>query len=450
MKKSFIFLCIITCLIILLSFYDNRTVSSITIDINPSIKINLNKHDKVKKVISLNEDGEKIITNNLKGKSYSEAINIVADNTVNAGFAKDNQIKIIVYSEGKVDDEDVYTLVKSNFEEKSIFTEVIKIDSISKEDEALAKKYNISSSKAAYINMIESVNENIPVDNLIDKSVSELTETMNTGYYCDEGYFLEGSHCLKHIDTKDYVEGDICPFGTNDYNGLCYEEGRIYDDHYYCDDDKTLDGDECIWKETIDAEPIYSCTTGELMRKSDVNPIGDNDNEKFFCVDKTNAVAPTLRCLTEPHIMINGECYVGPAPVINGGCPNNDTLVGGGCYSKDPGDQYVCPSGNIYEKSKDSFVELCPDTMTFIKPNIDGYKCPDGYTQENDKCINIHRDYAHIQRYCDDGFTVVNNEKCFNLTKIYNKEYGKSCPYPASRLENDKCYLFEEKEAYHN
>ena len=49
--------------------YNNRTVSTITLDINPSIEINLNKDNKVKSVVALNDDAKDIVDRDFKGKS---------------------------------------------------------------------------------------------------------------------------------------------------------------------------------------------------------------------------------------------------------------------------------------------------------------------------------------------------------------------------------------------
>lgn len=46
-----------------LIYDNNKIVSTIMLDINPSVKINLNKKNKVVNVITLNEDAKKIVSN---------------------------------------------------------------------------------------------------------------------------------------------------------------------------------------------------------------------------------------------------------------------------------------------------------------------------------------------------------------------------------------------------
>ena len=75
MKKKII-ISIIGCLILIIGIIgfiiwnNNRIVSTFTLDINPSIEINLDKNDKVKSVVALNEDAKGIIGKDLKGKTF--------------------------------------------------------------------------------------------------------------------------------------------------------------------------------------------------------------------------------------------------------------------------------------------------------------------------------------------------------------------------------------------
>ena len=89
--------------------------------------------------------------------------------------------------------------------------------------------------------------------------------------------------------------------------------------------------------------------------------------------------------------MIGGKCANGPAPLINGGCPNGDTVINGGCYTIDDEDQWVCPNGSIYEKSKGTYVDLCPDTFTYREPEIKGYSCNEEFKFVDNKCKKKYR-----------------------------------------------------------
>lgn len=428
--------------------WNNRTVSTIILDINPSVKISLKKDGKVKKVEALNDDAKEIISDDLKGKTLDDTLDVITKNVVEKGFVEENQVIVIVHTEGKTNNEEVKTKLSEKFNGNQIHAEIIEVEKVTKEDEKLAKKYGISPSKASYINSVD----NIPVESLVEKEVSEIKETKETGYYCDNGYNLEGGNCVKELGRKAALNGTICPNGFIDENGTCYEEVPVEEtDKLLCNEDFKLENDKCVRILTEDAQVEYSCEKGELMKKGDVNPIGASDNDKYYCVDKSTGKPPTLRCLTNPgHIMIAGKCYNGPAPLINGGCPNGDTVMNGGCYSLDNEDQWVCPSGNIYEKSKGTYVELCPDTFTYITPNIKGYSCSEGFKLEDNKCVKNEEMPAEKERVCKTGYTLVDNSRCMNYKKTADKFSGYYCEDQRATLVNNTCIIYEIIEAKHN
>ena len=428
-------------------FYNNKTVSTITLDINPSIQIDLNRKGYVKKIIPLNDDAVDIV-NGINEKSLDGVLDILVDRIISNIYLNDEPLIVLLYSSGNVSNVSLEEDVRKKISTKDVPTEVIVIDNVTSDDLDLAKKYNISSAKAHYINSITE-KTGVSTELLIDKSIEDLRETKDSGNYCDNGYTLEGDFCLKEISSYPASDGSVCPRGYNEYDGKCYREGGIFDTgKLSCDDGFSLSGEECVMTFTITAQPQYSCSVGELKRKSDVSPIGGPDNDKYYCIDTSNAVAPTLRCLIGPHMIINGSCYVGPAPTIDGGCPNNDTLVNGGCYSLDPGDQYQCPNGGIYEKSKDTFVEFCPDTINYIEPTISGYTCPDNLTLKNDTCVKEERRDPIREHACENGFTLV-NDRCINFNDVSSYVDGYKCEGEARTVGN-RCVIYEVVEAYHN
>lgn len=451
MKNKLIILLSI-CFILIASFigfflWSNRTVSSIFLDINPSIKINLNKKGIVKSVKALNKDAEYVI-NNLEGKTLEDSLNKLTENLIEKDYIKDPHIEIILYTEGSINNEKVINEVSKSFNKKEVDTSIIVVESISKEDKKLAKKYDISPSKASYINSIKEDNENIDVEVLIEKPVKELKETKETGKYCDAGYSLEGDFCVKEIKREKASNGKVCPEGYFDYNGKCYEEARSIElEEYECNDkEKTLVGNKCTFKEHVEATPNFTCEKGDLVRRewAKYRNVRDNgDTKQYLCEDKSNAKEPTLRCLLNPgHIMIGGKCYNGPAPVINGGCPNGDTLRGGGCYSKDNEDQWQCPNGDIYEKSKGTYEPLCPDTFKYTIAS-GHYSCNEGYTLEGTECTRTVEEDAWHKRICPSGYTLVELDKCINKNKTTNYIDGYVCSEPNTRVEGSYCVYLE-------
>ena len=203
-------------------FFINRTVSVITLDINPSIEIRLKANDKVKMVKALNEDAKKIVTSNLKNKSFDEIIDTISENSVVNGYIGGEKSSIIISSTGNINLDEVKKTVQESFGKRNVITNVIVIEEITKEDKKLAKKYNITPAKAAYISDMLKENENLNIELLANKPVDELKETKESGNYCLDGYTLEGARCYKEISRKTPEIGPICPDGYYEYNDKCY------------------------------------------------------------------------------------------------------------------------------------------------------------------------------------------------------------------------------------
>ena len=239
MKKKYIIYTVVLFLIISftgLLLWNTITFSSITLDINPSIRINLNRKGIVKSVKALNEDAKEVV-NDLEGKILNDTLDKLAENIVEKGYVDDRHLEIILYTKGKISNGEVIDKVIDSFKEQEVDTSVIIVENISKEDKKLAKKYDISPSKASYINSIIDTNENIEPEALVEKSVEELKETKQTGKYCDAGYSLEGDLCVKEIKREKASSGNVCPEGYAEYNNKCYEESSVINlEEYECVD----------------------------------------------------------------------------------------------------------------------------------------------------------------------------------------------------------------------
>lgn len=432
-----------------LFLFKKNIVSTITLDINPSVKINLDKKNKVVRVDALNEDAKKVVSKDMKGKSINDTIKMLVDNVKNNGFADDDKIEILMYTTGDINHGDVIESLHNSFGE--IDAVVTVIEEVTKEDEELAKKYGISPSKAAFINQIKEEYKDVDVETLIDKSTNEIKEIKNVGKICDDGYVLEGNWCLKEVNRKPAQKGDVCPNNYYEVNGKCYhEEPIVFTDKYECpESDQRLEGNKCYRTREVEAKANFKCDKGTLVKRDmaanrDVRD--DGDPNEYLCEDNTGASKPTLRCLSNPgHIMIGGSCYNGPAPLINGGCPGADKPINGGCYSKDDEDQWLCPNGDIYEKSKDYFPEYCPDTLTYTKAS-GNYTCEEGATLSGTKCTKEESMDAFIVSECPNGYSKVNNDRCINYNLQKDKEDGYYCEDENYRLKRQECILYEEVE----
>ena len=69
----------------------NKPVSAVTININPSIKLELNRWNNIIKITALNKDGEHILNNlNLKNKSLETGVTLILKESEKENYINDN------------------------------------------------------------------------------------------------------------------------------------------------------------------------------------------------------------------------------------------------------------------------------------------------------------------------------------------------------------------------
>ena len=452
MKKKTLIILVVLFILIgsfgLIYYLNHRVVSTVTIDINPSFKINLNRKNRVVSVKPLNVDAKKLIIDDFKNVSLDDTVLVLTDAAMEAGYG-DEQLVVLVHATGKVKSDEIKTTITSNYNEQGIDCFVITVDNITKEDEKLAKEKNITPAKAAYINSIVQENESIKPEVLITKSIDELKETKQTGLYCDIGYELEGDFCLSEIKRTKPKNGMICPEGYNLYNDKCYESTSIIDtDEYYCGSEFILKGDECSRMVYMDATPLkYHCTSGEAKTRLELGLTNANDGDanEVVCVDLSKATHPVSPCelpASDPteRKMIGGKCYWHRAPVLPTGCPGK-IKVGGECWD-DASNVLIC-AGYRDGKRYKSRSEYCEHSIKYLKPIITEYKCEEqDYKLNGSKCEKEETYKAPHVRTCPSNYTKIEDSRCINLNKTTNKVEGLTCEDDA-RFKNNMCITYE-------
>ena len=154
--------------------FDNKVVSTITLDINPSIKIELNKDKKVVNIVSLNDDGKEIIEGNYVGRKLKEVVNGITDKLIDKGYAKE-ELVILVGVSGEVKGEEIKVIIGNKLDEEKIKYNII-IPEISETSIELAKKYNITESKAAYLEEVINKYTDIKIEDIKDMSIKDIID----------------------------------------------------------------------------------------------------------------------------------------------------------------------------------------------------------------------------------------------------------------------------------
>ena len=243
--------------------FDTNIVTTITIDINPSIEINLNKDNKIISVVGLNEDSEAVLKDkNFKGNDLETAMDTLVDSLQELGYLKEdnNMILINVYSteEVELNVEDAVNKVLSSNEIKCEV--VLQNIEVTEELMELAEKYNMTPSKAYYISeqikdkdlkfedfeetsigdIKTKVNEYVEEQEKAKQETEKKQSQSNTSQESRKGSLWQCEHVTVNFSNTQATDAAIAAAGANDlakreaqttldlYNGECAWETIFY------------------------------------------------------------------------------------------------------------------------------------------------------------------------------------------------------------------------------
>ena len=158
--------------------FDDKIVSTITIDINPSFKLELNKDNKAINILSLNDDAENIEINDYKGKDFDKVFDNITKELIEKEYVNE-KADILLNIDGKIKEEDVKKVITDSFKSNNINAEII-VPTITDSSKELAKKYNITESKAAYIEQIVKNNTKLKIEDIVENSVKDINNKIES------------------------------------------------------------------------------------------------------------------------------------------------------------------------------------------------------------------------------------------------------------------------------
>ena len=190
----------------------------LTLDINPSIELELDKEDNILDIIPINDDAKKMIqSTRFIGKKLKESLEKLIDKIIDNKYTYNDNIDILLFGENKdlrIVKDDLENIIKDKNYKPNIIIFNGKISDSAKE---LAKKHNISVARAAYLEEILKSNSNLTIDKIINKSISEIKEMKDTGKYCLDDKVLHDGSCYKEKDRVPALDGDTCPQEEYEY-----------------------------------------------------------------------------------------------------------------------------------------------------------------------------------------------------------------------------------------
>ncbi len=410
---------VLTCIIIINN--NKKIVTTITIDINPSIELGITKNGRVGKITALSKDGEEFARADCQGKKLEDYLDEMVQRTLDLHLAETREITIILGMDGN--NKKIEDAIQKAFERKDISANII-IPTISEEARKEAETHNITPAKAAYILEIIASNEALHFEDLVEISARELNEMKESGLYCDQGYNLVEGMCDGKVKEESATEGKTCPSNYEKVGDKCYKSSVIREE-LSCENGQTLQVDKCTGEEAVAAK--VKCDSGTYNASTGV------------CESYTFVSEGTKYCNGDGKISQKGTCSYGK-PLINGGCEGSDVVLDGMCYNMiDGGSDYAlisCPSGTTGMDGSNGIA--CYKKST-TNPT---YYCEGNAKLKDNKCSGPVTKDAIRKVVCDNGYTLVEDRVCVNYSEPTDMVFGLICP-KESVLEGDKCVYYE-------
>ena len=213
-------------------FNENLPDSYVYLDVNPSVEIVTNKKEDVIKLLSFNEDGDRIIQDvDYKGRNMVLVTEELVKKMVVDGYIKDSDDYLLVSvfnkdHEKKQQQKDRLNTSIHNFMEKEEFSPIILLQNIEKTStiENYAREFGISPSKMTFIRNMIILNPELQVEDLVPLSLSELIMIGRT----------------MELDLESIIQSD-------DFERIPVRPPAMYDDY---DDEVENDDDDSTSPDT--------------------------------------------------------------------------------------------------------------------------------------------------------------------------------------------------------
>ena len=200
----------------------NAVASVVSLDVNPSIELKVNRSEKVLVCTPLNEDAKAILADmsngaDLKGAKLDVAVNAIVGSLVRNGYLDSISSAIMISVEDKNTaraeklqrelSSTVDGVLQTSEAKAAVLTQTLTQDA---GREQQARENNISTGKAALVNHVLALNSALKFDELAKLSVEELKD---------------GRACHAHRQScRRLRRGGVC---RNDGGGFRYSGGRF-------------------------------------------------------------------------------------------------------------------------------------------------------------------------------------------------------------------------------
>lgn len=280
----------------------------VSLDVNPSVSLELNRMERVVRAQALNEDGKAILGDmDLKGTDADVAVNALIGAMLKEGYLSEieNSVLLSVTNDDSEKDRELQqkllSSVQKAFEGASVQGAVLS-QSLSKEDEEvrqLAKKYEISQGKAALALQLQRQTVKLSMADIAALSINDinllvsskgyaLSDVVSMGTASSKGYIGEERAEELAFEVSEMAREEVHHIKTS----MDYNEGRVtYEVEFYKEQNKyeyefdAQTSELLEWESEWKNQELLEKELEELDRSQTVEGIGSQQALEIACAD---------------------------------------------------------------------------------------------------------------------------------------------------------------------
>lgn len=283
-----------------------RPVTTLSMDVNPSVSLVLNRKNKVLRVTPENQDGMSILDNmDLTGVDGEIAVNALVGSMVKQGYLNENENSVLISVVGTAREieEDLRTRVRHSVRQvfsENHFVGAVITQTLSATDEeiaTLAKDHQVSAGKAALARNLAAQSPNLPVGDIIELSVNDINLLLSSGSYPLPDVCIQGTASSNgYISNETALELALENSGlrpeevqhttiTTSYSGghISWEVEFYHDSNKYEYDFDAATGELLEWEIEWKNEELFAIEMEELERSKTVEGIGEENAIAAAC-----------------------------------------------------------------------------------------------------------------------------------------------------------------------
>ena len=206
-------------LVLLPIFYTIQVpVAVVSLDINPSIELLINKQGVVKKIIDKNQDSMKLELKGLKGQPLERALNTLSEELERKGFKSVEDFILVSYADLKGNSLDLGGLLSVYMEESFKNAHIVYLPS-DKQVYTLSQKDSISLGRYSAGILLEEKSEDVDFRNMDIPSLIQYIEEMDEESQTDD-WDDERDDVEHDVEEEDDIEKNDVVDAMNNLNHL--------------------------------------------------------------------------------------------------------------------------------------------------------------------------------------------------------------------------------------